>query len=272
MSFSIPMEVKDIKINLINVSLFNTRKDLETGTEDTSLDDLATSIKEKGLLSPITVQRKGDGTYDLIAGQRRFLACKKIGKDTISAIIREKMDDTDATIISLIENVHRADMSPMDKARAYQKIYEKYKDYDKVAKETGVSVPTIRKYMKLFNLAPSIQDKLTTSEGPAGIGALSKLAETFSSPEDQEKVLDAIGGFRQDVQLQIIKQSGGKLDNIQGLREDALEGAFDTVTCHGIEDCSFIPQNLREPIIELIKISKKKGEELTFKELVKLLK
>ena len=266
------MEVKDIKIDLINVSSLNTRKDLEAGTEDTSLDDLATSIKEKGLLSPITVQRKDDGTYDLIAGQRRFLACKKIGKDTISAIIREKMDDTDATIISLIENVQRADMSPMDKARAYQKIYEKYKDHDKVAKETGVSVPTIRKYLKLFNLAPSIQEKLTTSEGPAGIGTLSRLASTFSSPEEQEKVLESIGGFKQSVQEEIIKQSGGNIENIQGLREDALEGAFDTVTCHGIDDCSFIPENLREPIINLIKTSKKEGKGMSFKELVKSLK
>jgi len=266
------MEVKDIRMNLINVSSLNTRKDLGAGTEDTSLDDLANSIKEKGLLNPIIVQKKDDGTYDLIAGQRRFLACKKIGWDTIPAIIREKMDDTDATIISLIENVHRADMSPIDKAKAYQKIYEKYKDYDKVARETGVSVSTIKKYLTLLNLAPSIQEKLTTSEGPAGIGALSKLAETFSSPEEQEKVLEAIGGFKQSVQLEIIKQSGGNIENIQGLREEALEGAFDTVMCHGIEDCNFIPEKLREPIISLIKTSKKKGKELSFKELVKSLK
>src|SRR3989338_4546513 len=157
------MEVKDIRMDLINVSSLNTRKDLGAGTEDTSLDDLANSNKEKGLLNPIIVQKKDDGTYDLIAGQRRFLACKKIGWSTISAIIREKMDDTDATIISLIENVHRADMSPIDKAKAYQKIYEKYMEYDKVVRETGVSISTIKKYLTLLNLAPSIQEKLTTS-------------------------------------------------------------------------------------------------------------
>jgi len=160
----------------------------------------------------------------------------------------------------------------MDKARAYQKIYEKYKDHDKVARETGVSVPTIKRYMKLFNLAPSIQEKLTTSEGPAGIGTLSKLAETFSSPEDQEKVLESVGGFKQSVQLEMIKQSKGDIENIPGLREEALEGAFDIVTCHGIKECNFIPESLREPIIDLIKTSKKKGKEMSFKELVKSLK
>ena len=71
----------------------------------------------------MTVVAGPDGYYDLIAGQRRFLACKKIGKTTIHAIVRDDLDDADATVISLVENVHRADLSPMDKARAYQSIY-----------------------------------------------------------------------------------------------------------------------------------------------------
>jgi ParB family chromosome partitioning protein len=266
------MEVKEISLDAINVSSLNTRKDLVAGTEDTSLDDLANSIKEKGLLTPIIVQKKDDDTYDLIVGQRRFLACKQLGWETIPAIIRDKMDDTDATILSLVENVHRADMSPIDKARAYQRIYEKYEDYDKVAGETGVSIPTIRKYLTLLNLAPSIQEKLTTSEGSAGIGALSKLAEKFSSPEEQEKVLEAIGGFKQSVQLEIIKQSEGQVESIPKLREEALEGAFDTKMCHGIEECTFIPENLKESIIELIKQSKNGNNKSTFKDLVRKLK
>ena len=99
------MEVKDIHLNLINVSSLNTRKDLGAGTEDTSLADLALSIKEKGLLNPITVFEREDGRYDLIIGQRRFLACKQLGLETIPAIVRGSMDDTDATILSLVENV-----------------------------------------------------------------------------------------------------------------------------------------------------------------------
>jgi ParB family chromosome partitioning protein len=249
------LEVKEISINLINVSSLNTRKDLGAGTEDTSLADLALSIREKGLLSPITVLKNDDGTYDLIVGQRRFLACKQLGWKTIPAIVREKMDDTDATVLSLVENVHRADMSPIDKARAYQKIYEKYEEYDSVVRETGVSSVTIRRYIALLNLAPSIQDRLTTSEGPAGIGTLSKLAVTFRSPEEQESVLEAIGGFKQDVQLKIIKQSDGNLSNIPKLREKALQGAFDAHICHGIRECPFIPEKLRETVMRLIESS-----------------
>lgn len=265
------MEVKEISIKLVNISQLNTRKDLEAGTEDTSLDDLASSIREKGLLTPIIVLRKDDGTYDLIVGQRRFLACKQLGWETIPAIIRERMDDTDATTLSLVENVHRADMSPIDKARAYQKIYQKYASYDKVAQETGISVATIRKYVRLLDLAPSIQNRLTTSDGPAGIGTLSKLAEKFGSQEEQEKVLKEIGGFTQNVQIEILKQSDGNIDKIPKLREEALGGAFNAHLCHGIRDCNFIPAKLKEPIMQLIEMSAKNDDKLSFKELAKKL-
>jgi ParB family chromosome partitioning protein len=250
------LEVKEIRLNLINVSSLNTRKDLGAGTEDTSLADLALSIKEKGLLNPITVLEREDGRYDLIIGQRRFLACKQLGLETIPAIVRDRMDDTDATILSLVENVHRADMSPIDKARAYKTIYQKYEDYANVARETGVAIATIKKYMMLLDLAPSIQESLTTSDGPAGIGTLSKLAESFKSPEEQERVLEAISGFKQDIQLKIIKQSEGNLSQISNLKEKALQGAFNTVICHGIEDCTFIPKRLREPIRQMIEKEK----------------
>ena len=250
------MEVKEVPLILINISSLNTRKDLGAGTEDAGLADLALSIKEKGLLNPITVLKRDNGTYDLIIGQRRFLACKQLGLETIPAIIRDSMDDTDATILSLVENVHRADMSPIDKARAYQKIYQKYQDYACVVRETGVSIATIKRYMILLDLAPSIQQSLTTSDGPAGIGTLSKLAETFKSPDEQERVLEAIGGFKQDVQLKIIRESDGNLSQISNLKEKALQGAFNTVICHGIEDCGFIPKKLREPIRRMIENSK----------------
>lgn len=265
------MEVRDIKMADIRLSEFNIRKDLDAGTEDTGLEDLANSIKEKELLSPLTVRRRSDGTYELIAGQRRFLACQKLGWETVPAIIRDITDDTDATILSLVENVHRANLNPIDKARAYQKIHEKYKDYNKVAKETGVSVSTIRKYLALLKLAPSIQEKLTTAEGPAGIGTLSKIAETFA-PEEQEEVLDRVGGFKQQIQFEMIKRSGGDVGKLEDLREQALEGAFDTHLCKGLDECPFIPPELLKPIKDAIKKFEEQGDKRSFKDIVKKLK
>ena len=120
------MEVREIEIDRITVSAQNTRKKLDAGQEDSSLEDLANSIREKGLLSPIVVRIIGAGTYKLIAGQRRLLACRKLAMHSIPAIVRTDLDDTDAAAISLIENVHRADMDPLDKARAFQQLSEHY--------------------------------------------------------------------------------------------------------------------------------------------------
>ncbi len=105
--------------------------------------------------------------------------------------------------------------------------------------------------MKLLELAPSIQEKMTTSEGSVYIGTLSKLANTFAI-DKQEAVLEEIGGFRQPIQLAILKKSEGDFSKIKNLKEKALDGAFDVVTCSGIENCIHIPKNLINAIIEAI--------------------
>ena len=218
------MQTVEIPLTQITVSPSNTRKDMEAGTEDTGLRDLMDSIREHGLINPVMVMQRGDG-YELIAGQRRFLACQRLGWDTITAAIRNDLDPTDATILSLVENVHRADMNPIDKAHAYQAIYDRYGNYRDVAQQTAVSVPTVRRYLSLLNLAPSIQERVSTTEGTAGIGTLYNVATNFDA-EDQEQVLGQIGGLNQRRQTEIIKRSGGNADSIKPLLEAALEGEF----------------------------------------------
>ena len=224
------MEVKEIALDLISVSEFNARKDIDAGTEDAGVRDLANSISENGLLSPVIARLAAGGRYELIAGQRRFLACRLLGMDAIPAIVRGDLDDVDATVVSLVENVQRADMNPMDKARAFRTIRSKYGSDKRVSRETGVSVPTILRYSKLLKLAPSIQDRLTTSSGTAGVETLATLADYFDA-EDQEYVLNAIGGFNQPVQREIIKRSDGDASRIPSLVKQALEGAFDVHMC-----------------------------------------
>lgn len=245
------MIVKEIPISEIGISELNVRKDLQAGTEDSTLDDLAKSINERGLLNPITVLER-NGKYELVVGQRRFLACQILGWAAIPTIVRTSLDDVDARILSLIENVHRADLSPIDKARAYQQIYKMYGTYTKVSKETGVSIPTIKRYMLLLKLAPSIQELLTTSDGPAGICILSKLAELFPSFDEQEYVLDRLRGFKQQVQLEILKRSGGDIREITVLCERALGGCFNVIVCHGLDGCPYIPRQCLEEVKRMI--------------------
>ena len=91
--------VKEIPLSEISLSQLNVRNDLQSGTEDSSLDDLARSIGEKGLLNPLTVRYK-NGRYDLIVGKRRFLACQSLGWKNIPAIVRTDLQDADARILS----------------------------------------------------------------------------------------------------------------------------------------------------------------------------
>jgi ParB family chromosome partitioning protein len=110
------LQVKEIPISEISIGPLNIRSDLQSGTEDSNLEDLARSIQEKGLLNPLTVLYK-NGKYEVVVGKRRFMACKSLDWKTVPAIVRTDLDDVDARILSLIENVHRADLHPLDKAR-----------------------------------------------------------------------------------------------------------------------------------------------------------
>ena len=246
------MEVTELPLSAIRVSEFNTRKDLDAGTEDAGTQDLADSIRENGLLNPITVRRNADGAFDVIAGQRRLLACRELGWRTISAIVRDDMDDEDARVASLVENVHRAEMNPLDKAQAYQAILDHYGNVDDVSQRAGVTVQTVRKYLQLLKLVPSIRVGIGTRQGPAGISTMARLAQTFL-PEQQEEALNLIDGFRQDIQIKIITESGGDLGKLAKLRTEAMEGAFDIRSCsEGL--CFDMPPEMKEEIQERLEI------------------
>lgn len=91
--------VQDVPIGQIDVSKFNTRKNLADAQHDSSIDDLARSINQQGLLSPITISTKPDGSYEVIPGQRRLLACRQLGWNTVPALVREGLSDVDTTAL-----------------------------------------------------------------------------------------------------------------------------------------------------------------------------
>lgn len=230
---------KDIPLNLLSVSNLNTRRDLDAGQEDSSIQDLALSIQEKGLLQPITVRQLPGGKYEVIIGQRRLLACQKIGYDPVPCLVRDDLDDTDAVTISLIENVHRADLNPLDKAQALGQLYDRCGSYEKVARETSWSAQTVSKYVSLLDLPEEIQNKIGTFDGAAGVGTLSSLARNFQGDEALH-VYEQIAGFSQKIQMEIIKRSEGDISKIGEVKGLALEGAFEVRHCGGQFKCEVI--------------------------------
>lgn len=246
------MEVKQIVIDQVDISEFNVRKNLSDGQQDSSLEDLARSIARQGLLSPITVFAKPNGRYGLVAGQRRLLACKHLGWNEVAAIVRDTMTDADATAVSLVENVHRADMNPADKARAFKTLLGKFGDYGSVSRETGVGVTTIRKYIQLLDLAPELQERLAAGEAK-NTESLARLAQRFPDSEKQVEVWERISGFTQDVQQQILKRTDTQLSNLNELVSQAAEGAFDMRVIRNCPfDCPSIPDELKVQVARMI--------------------
>lgn len=233
------MNVRNIPIKALVVSDLNTRKDLASGEEDGRIAHLADSIRRHGLLNPLTVRPRKDGRFEIISGQRRYLACKSLDLKEIPCLVKDIDDDADATVLSLVENIHRADMNPMDKAVALKKLQGKYGSYSQVAEATAWSESTIRKYLHLLELPKELQNTLSTIEGPAKVSAMSRLAQTFQGEEAIE-AYDRIAGFKQTIQEEILKQSGGDLAKLGELVEQAHEGAFNSRRCGGSYGCELI--------------------------------
>jgi len=258
-----PDQVLQIPLDRLRVGAANTRKDTDAGQEDASITGLAQSIKQHGLLNPLTVRSLADGTYEIIAGQRRYLACRELGLATVAVIVRQEVSDTSAVALSLIENVQRADMHPLDKAKAYQDLRDHYEgNLRQVAEATGVTVATIQKYLDLLNLPPELQEEVGTGQGTAGVGAMSTIARTFTEPSDMVEAWNKIGGFTQRIQSEILKRSGGDVEKLPELVVQASEGAFDIKLCGtGIEDCPHIPEELRAPLLEAVRALEAQEQE-----------
>ncbi|MDE2111423.1 MAG: ParB/RepB/Spo0J family partition protein [Alphaproteobacteria bacterium] len=238
-----------IPLQQLRLSELNVRKDLSAGQEDADVEQLAASIRSKGLLQPLTVRSMAGGNYEVIVGQRRLLACQHIGHTPVLCVIRDDLNDSDAATVSLIENVQRADMHPLDKAKALQNLYEAKGSFESVAKETGWGVETVKRYMRLLSLPQELQDRLSTDSGSIGVGSLSQLAQTFSG-DDAVEAYDQIAGFTGKIQGEIIKRSGGDLGKIGDLVLEAQEGAFNVRKCGGRFGCEVIREILEGELSE----------------------
>lgn len=137
--------------------------------EEESLAELAASILESGILQPVLVRPKA-GAYELIAGERRYRAAAIAGLKEIPAIIR-KEGERESLELALIENLQREDISPLEAARAFQRLLDEFKlTQEAVAKKVGKSRPAVANTLRLLRLPPRIQEGLqggAISEGHA---------------------------------------------------------------------------------------------------------
>ena len=152
-------EVFDISLNDIIPNRFQPREIFE----DESLQELSESIKQHGVIQPIIVRKVGD-KYEIIAGERRYRASKKAGKETIPALVRD-IDDKEAAKIALLENLQRSNLTPIEEAKTYQTILKIDNiTQEELAANLGKSQSTIANKMRLLSLAEEVQTALLNNQ------------------------------------------------------------------------------------------------------------
>ena len=150
----------EIDVDLIDRNEFQTR----THFDEAKLEELASSIAATGVVQPIVVRPGTNGRYRLIMGERRLLASKKAGKSTIPAIVRE-VSNVQAMEMTIVENLQRADLNPMEQARAYERLSRDFQmTQEQMATRTGKDRASISNFLRLLKLPESVQKSVEAGE------------------------------------------------------------------------------------------------------------
>jgi ParB family chromosome partitioning protein len=154
-----------VDIDLIDPSPYQPR----TRFREEALDELANSIRTSGIIQPIIVRPIG-GRFQLIAGERRWRAAQRAGLGKVSAIIRQVPDEL-ALEMTLVENIQREDLNPIEQARAFDRLMDEFQlTQERVAERTGKDRTTVANAIRLLKLEPTIQDWIEESKLSAGHG------------------------------------------------------------------------------------------------------
>ena len=176
--------VQELSLDLLEIGKSQVRVDLSTGIEE-----LSASIRKQGLLQPIVVAAQANGRYEILAGQRRFLAHKALGYQTIRAIVRDanSIDDDTKLAISLSENLVRRDNNQKELIDACTKLFKRYGSVKMVSEETGLSPTIVGQYVKYDQLIPELKSKVDSAQLDMKIALQAQKAATLEDGTvDQE--------------------------------------------------------------------------------------
>jgi ParB family chromosome partitioning protein len=176
---------REIPLDQIDRNPFQTRGRMD----EEQLAELAASITANGVVQPILVRPQPSGRFQLIAGERRWRASEIAGKATIPAILRQ-VSDEQAMEITIVENLQRADLNPMEQARAYERLSREFHmTQEQMAIRTGKDRASVANFLRLLRLPSSVQARVESSEISFG-HARALLA--FEHAEEIEKAVQRI--------------------------------------------------------------------------------
>jgi ParB family chromosome partitioning protein len=172
---------REIPIDQIERNPFQTRANVD----ENALRELATSIGSTGVLQPVLLRPLADNRFQLIAGERRWLASKMAGKTTVPAILRH-VSDEQAMEMTIVENLQRADLNPMEQARAFDRLGHHFKmTQEQIAQRTGKDRASVANFLRLLRLPLEVQQKVES--GNLSFGH----ARTLLALESPEAILKA---------------------------------------------------------------------------------
>ncbi len=151
--------------------------------DENAITTLADSIRQHGLIQPILVRSTGTG-YQIVAGERRWRACRMLGMSEIPAVVKE-FSDSETAQIALIENIQREDLNPIEEAAAYKELMENYNmTQEELSKTVGKSRSAIANAVRLLNMPEKVQELLRKGELSAG------QAKAIAAAESEEQMID----------------------------------------------------------------------------------
>jgi ParB family chromosome partitioning protein len=172
---------RELPLDSIDRNPYQTR----TRFDEAALAELATSIVATGVVQPILVRPLPNDRFQLIVGERRLLASKKAGKQTIPAFLRQ-VSDEQAMEITIVENLQRTDLNPMEQARAYDRLSRDFKlTQEQMAQRTGKDRASVANFLRLLRLPAEVQSRVESGDLSFGH------ARTLLSLEDPDAILKA---------------------------------------------------------------------------------
>jgi len=195
-------------VSLIPVKeIFSNPNQPRRDFNEKALDELIASIKEKGIITPVTV-RKVDNGFELVAGERRWRAAKKLRLKSIPAYIITVTDAAEVMELALIENIQREDLNPLEEAEGYAVLNSQHNlSHESIAKAVGKKRVTISNALRLLKLPPDIRKSLRNGDISGGHGrAILQAKTTQSMMRIWEKILNEILSVRTAESL--VKGSG----------------------------------------------------------------
>ena len=247
------MNIIDIDISKLEISDINVRK-----TGISNIEELAESINKNGLINPIIVV-PNNNKYEIIAGQRRYLAMKSLHKKTIPCNVIEGGNDNTSLELSIIENIQRNNLSVCDKVKSYSKLCDIY-DFDKAIELTSISKATMKNYLKIKDLPEEVLKKLDETGKPKINISLAIELTKFPSDFNLIEFVEKLNEFKLKHKMNIIKEiKDAQYDDIDEIIDNYEEEVvvdykkrpyvFDSINQKNI----IIPEEMYKEIVDLIR-------------------